>query len=104
MTTTRKRRDVEAALAALESVVAANDGDIDALPSAKPLGRRVPYVAAMLGGISERSVTNLLNAKKRAGVPKLYGWRVGKTWLVSDEALLKYREECEAVERGEAIE
>lgn len=103
MTSTRKRRDVEVALAVLER--AANDEPgIDALPGAQPLGRRTSYVAKMLGGVSERHVTNLLKAKKRAGVPKLYGWRTGKVWLVSDEALLKYRAECEAVGRGEKIE
>lgn len=98
----RKRRDVEVALAVLER--AANDEPgIDALPGAKPLGHRVPYIAQALGGICERTVTNLLKAKKKPGVPKLEGWRIGKVWLSSDEQIEKYVDECKRVGRGEEI-
>ena len=63
----------------------------------------MPYIARALGGVSERCVTNLLKAKKRAGVPKLEGWRVGKIWFSDDESIKKCVAECKAVERGEAI-
>lgn len=111
MTTTKRTdteanrlRDREAALAALDHAQAVNDGDVDALPSPKPLGRRTKHIAAVLGGVSEKTVTNLLKAPKRPGVPKLEGWRIGKIWLASDEQIAKYVEECKAVERGEKIE
>lgn len=83
--------------------VALADDDDDNGSKPKPLGRRTAYVAQMLGGISEKTVTNLLNAPKRAGVPKLEGWRVGRVWLVADEQIVKYVEECKRVARGEKI-
>lgn len=98
-----KRTDRQRALAVLERAVAANDGVIDALPSAKPLGHRVPYIAAALGGLSERTVTNLLRAKKKPGAPKLEGWRVGKVWFSDDDLIRKYIDEQKAIARGEAI-
>lgn len=102
MTSTRKR-DVEVALARLER--AANDEPgIDALPPAKPLGVRVPYIARALGGLSERCVTNLLKKPRAKGQPKLEGWRVGKIWFSDDASIAKYVEECKRVERGEEIE
>lgn len=103
MSQPRKRRDVEITLAALERV-ANNEPGVDALPPARPLGRRVPYIAQALGGICERTVTNLLKKSKQPGVPKLEGWRIGKVWLCSDEQIAKYVEECKRVERGEVIE
>lgn len=101
----RRRGDEEAAVAvaAVDVAPAEVAGDVVVSDEPRPLGRRVPDVARLLGGISERTVTGLLTEPKRKGKPKLWGFRVGKTWLVSDDELARFVDECKRVERGEEI-
>lgn len=103
MTSVSKPTDAQRLADALALATAANDQpSIDSLPPAKPLGRTTEY-AARVFGISARNIQDMLNAPKRPGKPKLWGFRIGKLWRVTDEALEKFADESQRVARGEKI-